>query len=305
MISTVQFLAQVSQFKLVRREFFLSCKTLGGAVRQLKLTKRDKEIIYFIWRWKVMTTACIARIYYPGSKSKVAYERLRKLKNAGYLELYVCRENKNKLWVLTPKSFKVVQELYPEMKQKGFKSESPIHDICTNQVQIGVFDGIDRKSMEAITEQELRRLDSIDLPKNIPEEGHRPDGYWKVEGQNGTKLVALELELSAKTKLQYTDIGYFYSFEDTIVSVIWAYQNQALAARICRIFNEIFGGEGHKNSFVSFQDFKIKNIETKITMGANAGQEMATIFENLGARRVRGSVGDFLAQSINNVRLCH
>ena len=125
MISTVQFLAQVSQFKLVRREFFLSCKTLGGAVRQLKLTKRDKEIIYFIWRWKVMTTACIARIYYPGSKSKVAYERLRKLKNAGYLELYVCRENKNKLWVLTPKSFKVVQKLYPEMRQKGFKSRAP------------------------------------------------------------------------------------------------------------------------------------------------------------------------------------
>ena len=142
-------------------------------MRQLKLTKRDKEIIHFVWRWKVMTTACIARIYYPGSKSKVAYERLRKLKNAGYLELYVCRENKNKLWVLTQKSFKVVQELYPEMKQKGFKSESPIHDICTNQVQIGVFDGIDRKSMEAITEQELRRLDSIDLPKSIPDEGDR------------------------------------------------------------------------------------------------------------------------------------
>lgn len=272
-------------------------------MKNRELTKKDIRIIKFIWRWKVQTTSCIAHFFYSDSSPKAAYERLRKLKRANYLSLSVCKNNDIRLWSLTKKSFQIIKKIYPEMKQQGFKSESPAHDIKANLVQIGIFDSFERKKIKVITEQELRRLDSKWFHKSVPTAGHRPDGYWSISNGSEKRLIALELELSSKNKLQYTEIGYFYDLEDNIESVVWVYDDVPLARKICRVMNAISDGKEHKNSFINLSEFKKSNAEAVIRMGANRGQKLSSIFESKGAIRVSGTGGDPLTQSLSDTRL--
>jgi len=81
---------------------------------------------------------------------------------------------------------------------------------------------------------------------------HRPDGYWKIpSGENQTRVLALEVELSLKNKYDYELIGDTYSRFRSIEQVFWLVRDITSAKRI---FQNLVGRNTNSENFLKHYD---------------------------------------------------
>ncbi len=263
--------------------------------RKVFLQVRDMSILHFLWRWKVSTTAYIHVLFFGKQKPKTAYLRMYKLKNAGYIRLYFTSDGKQKFWGVTRKGFNRIKTDIPDLLRDDCLTESPSHDMQANTVMIGIFDTISNQNVRLITEQELNCQSKEGLPVKLNSFSHKPDGLWVVDGKN---VIALEMEISSKTRGAYTNLAYTYDAEDIIKCVLWVTDNHATALRIYNEMARIAGKEVMKHSFIFYKDFVKDNAKCAVIGGFFKGKTLTELFEFYGADRAKTSGKHVLTKAL-------
>ena len=77
--------------------------------KRCQFQPRDNEILLFIWRWKVASTAQIWLRFFANATKKVAYRRLKVFEDMGLIETVPFRRYGGCGWVLTKHGFNEVQ----------------------------------------------------------------------------------------------------------------------------------------------------------------------------------------------------
>ena len=208
-----------------------------------------------------------------------SHGRLWSLGRAGYLKSIPLSGSSGAVWTLTKQGFAVVCDELPALREHGFESEYPRHDLVCAALQLGdwLSDHPDHVSMFA--EQQLRRFETEMNPKWVPTSvTHRPDGYTLIKGLNASRLFALEVELSRKTASAYRAAGIFFANESRIDRAIWIVgreiqiphlESHLVAFDVCR---------PSIHNFASAAQFQKSGWSTPIVRGPDSGVTIREIF---------------------------
>lgn len=201
---------------------------------------------------------------------------MQKLKSKGYVEAKPVSSGKYAVWNLTRKGFAAIRDELPLLKEEGFASEAPEHDLYVLAAQFG--DWLPRGTVDDVaffTEQELRRQKSETLFSWLPPTtAHRPDGYWYFPKTKPNSLVSLEVEVNRKAFTDYVGYGNFYNRYKVIESVLWIIQSENLAHKIVEAAHGNLAEFRDIHNFVLFKDFLALGWKAPIFLGPASRSEM-------------------------------
>ncbi len=241
----------------------------------------DFEIMQFLWRWKVATTAALAARFYPKLKANSSYRRLTAIEKSGLITFQADERGRGFVWMLTKKGFDCVKERLPDLKEHGFKSEFIKHDHLVTAFQLGDFLLDCPKSVEFFTEQELRRYDPESYPSWVPKFlNHRPDGFTSVISGEDKKIFAIEVERNIKKDGAYRDVGDAYGRHSKIHRVLWLVEDETAATRLNRLLSEGESENPNQHCFFLESDFLKQGWHTPCKHGSDRSKTVREIIVN-------------------------
>lgn len=229
----------------------------------------DREILVFLWRWKLVSSSAIATRFFPGLSNSGANMRLEDLRKQKLIFPYYMNTTEAKvLWALTSKGFKEAKAVLPKLVEDGFRSEHPLHDFYVTAMHLGEWLGGTPGGCELFSEQELRRIDPNQIPSWIPSPSlHRPDGYWKISLYEGMVIAALEVELNTKGESRYGVVAQFYKDHPGVGRVIWMVRTQGNARTIFEQLKNASPSNIGMHTFILLSDFLTMGWEAPIIYG--------------------------------------
>lgn len=246
--------------------------------------EKDIPVLYFLWRVKVASTAAIHLRFSQeyNWRDNSTYKRLLKLKYKGLINTRSDETGAFKVWALTSKGFKAIgSRLFP-LKEEGYASENPGHDLYVLAAHYGewITKGA-AKDVRIVTEQELRRIENNELPVWAQQlQTHKPDGVWHFPETKDKKIIALEVELSRKRQSDYVSLGEFYNETKSVSSVLWIVQSSGHAESIRNTFAGKTNLFRDIHNFVTLNDFKKNGWASNIFMGPSENQTIYYFLES-------------------------
>lgn len=242
-------------------------------------SSKDLPLLMFLWRWKVSTTAVLSHKFYPERTPAKAYEKLRKLERAGFIQARCNHTADHFIWMLDKRGFSVLRFHLLDMKEEGYLSENMFHDLLVAAVHLGDSLFKEINTIEFFTEQELRRLDPVTFPEWVPHCSRRPDGYWAVRQNSGYKVVALEVELSIKADAEYESIARFYEEREGVHQILWVVKRASIAKKIHALMERVTR-RAFKHSFLILDPFYSLGWQAPIHCGLDAGKSINQVLGN-------------------------
>ena len=206
-------------------------------VKHLILTERDVRILAFVWRHRLSTFRLLKEMHFSELSHGTAYNRCRRLRDAGYLRTDFLDGTRSTLWCLGERGFRFLEtnEL-PELKVNSYKPQSKAHDLLAFATLLGDWRTERPKTVRIFSEQEIACLHLDELPSSSADSERRiPDGIWLFEDERERKAVALEVELTAKSTDRYQRICLTYSSTHFYTNVVWVVPRSTLAERILKV----------------------------------------------------------------------
>ncbi|MCX6125603.1 MAG: hypothetical protein NTV34_12790, partial [Proteobacteria bacterium] len=136
--------------------------------------------------------------------------------------------------------------------------------------------------LQLLSEQQLRRYHVDSLPNWAPTSKlHRPDGYWFRTRENAEpRLVAFEVELSAKINETYQSVARFYGRNPNIGHIVWVCDNKSFAKRL---FENLKKGEtcaSETHSVFLLGDIEASGWAAVATFGAQTGESLRILLDS-------------------------
>lgn len=244
------------------------------------MNKRDIDILKGLWRWKLLSTAAIAELYFGKLAPSHAYRQLIRLRDRGLIEMIPIpgdEKARSFAWTLTPKGFRITKDYITKLAAEGFRSESIRHDSIVNAVHLGSWIFGIPAECALFSEQQLRRYNPDQYPKWIPQDGsHRSDGYWltSIHGKQGT--IALEVELNAKSAMDYRGIAQSYALNENLFRVVWVVPSIGMGTSILEAMQEM-GKAVLLHSFLLLKDFKVHGWNAKFFTGRDVTKSLCDL----------------------------
>lgn len=243
--------------------------------------KRDYDLLRFIWEWKVVGTDTLHQRFFISATYRTCYNRLRKLELAKYLDQVFVKESNRKAWIITRKGFDVIKEFLGELKECGYKSETPCHDYLAGRFHLGDFAASKPRCVDFVTEQMLRRCDPYTFPSWLdPSMNRRPDGYTAISKAPRPVVIAIEFERTPKDKYAYSDIAIQYAYSNFIDYVLWLVPTRSQIARIDQLMAEHGASRPRKHQFVLLDDFLQFGWGASVIAGSHSGKSVRQFFES-------------------------
>ena len=243
----------------------------------MRLTEKDYEVLYYLWKWKALSTMALGAKYFPEWKPFSVYRRLMRLADAGLVESVSFEHAGMSAWLLATKGYKKIRYSLPDMTQDGFRSENTYHDFFCTALQLGRWLVDLPAGCETTSEQQLRRL-PVDLWADwVPRSAqHRPDGYSRVIGTNSSSIVAFEVELNLKSADRYDALCAYYGSQATVSQVLWLVDSRGQVRSIEKAFERFQMRDRGKHQFVLVSDFKEMGWQAPIVSGNLTGKSPAS-----------------------------
>jgi hypothetical protein len=244
------------------------------------LTDRDSQILKYLWRWKLASTASVHEAINRSASPYSTYKTLDKLELSGFITSQFDWEGQFFVWFLTSKGFSVIKKNLEDLIEDGFLSENHNHDRLVQAFHLGEWATFQNPCVLFWTEQEMRRFDVADYPDWVPKsKEHRPDGYTRIMGNKKPYTLAFEVELSTKRITKYETTMQFYKHTRQIDRVYWLINSeytkeQILKAKAC-VSDESF----NYHVFVDLEDFKQKGWDAMIVN--ERSERVHTLRENM------------------------
>lgn len=267
-------------------------------------TNRQKEmpILVFLWRWKVATTSAVFIRFRPvyNWAPFTAYQRMLKLKSKGLVEAKAVRSGEYAIWTLTKAGFSVIRNELPLLKEEGYASEAPGHDLYVLAAQYG--DWLPKGTVDDVaffTEQELRRQ----APETLfdwlpPTKAHRPDGYWYFPDAKPNSVIALEVELNRKAFTDYIGYGNFYNRYKVIESALWIAESASLARKITEAAHKNLAEFRDIHNFILFKDFLDQGWKAPIFLGPARGSLMGAFLNQQRLKQAESTQKETLKHAL-------
>jgi hypothetical protein len=191
------------------------------------------------------------------------------------------KESNRKAWIITRKGFDVIKEFLGELKECGYKSETPCHDYLAGRFHLGDFAASKPRCVDFVTEQMLRRYDPYTLPSWLdPGMNRRPDGYTAISKAPRPIVIAIEFERTPKDKYVYSDIAIQYGYSNFIDYVLWLVPTRSQIARIDQLMAEHGSSRPKKHQFVLLDDFLQFGWGASVIHGSQMGKSVRQFFES-------------------------
>lgn len=238
------------------------------------LSSDDTKLLRHLWKWKLSTTLALSKKFYPHKNLRRAYERLKVLEKAAFIESHREIKGEKFVWTLAKKGFLTIEHFLGALKQQGFKPLSPGHDLlCAAVLQADTLDD----SVSLVTDQELLRSHTPGIELS---DLHRADGYWVFENETA---VALEVQISSQKTKDYHHVAYFYAGSPKIRVVLWVLSKITMAKGIYTGLSDAKQNEIDKHQFVSFESFFENGWDAEVEVGTMAGTKIRTILKSTPA----------------------
>ncbi len=201
-------------------------------VKGLILTERDKGVLYDCYQGGALTFRQLKARHFANNSTNTAYNRIQGLKRAGYIVssrvgILLHKNEPQEIGVVyrpTQKSITTLSRLYPH---EGFRDKplrlntaSLPHDLLLVDV---IHHLKERFPNQRIVRAGLYSGESLPV-KRIPDA--------IVLDQNGKPSVAIELELTVKSKARYRQIVLHYRLSSVVKKVIYVVGSEAIAEKI-------------------------------------------------------------------------
>ncbi|MCB0370939.1 MAG: hypothetical protein KDD45_16335 [Bdellovibrionales bacterium] len=244
------------------------------------LTHRDSQILKYLWRWKIASTASVHEAVNKPNSKYSTYKNLDKLERSGFITSQYDWEEQFYVWLLSSKGFSVLKKKLIELSEEGYLSENHYHDRLVQAFHLGEWINYHHPQVLFWTEQELRRFDVNDYPDWVPKsKEHRPDGYTRIIDNHKAYTLAFEVELSLKRLSRYEATLQFYKHAKQINRVYWLVANEDIKNQILRAKEAIHDDSINYHVFVDLEDFK-KNGWDAMIMNERS-ERVHTLRENM------------------------
>lgn len=263
------------------------------------ITERDYEVVKFLWKWKVSTTAALTLKFFPNTAPHTAYNRLLELEKRKVILGRADLSGKYFVWTLTADGNARCKNSDIHLKDDGYRSEYPAHDLLVAAAHNGDWLLSKPENIEIFTEQQIRRYASDAYPSWVPTlDIHRPDGYWRIHHGDSARTIALEVELHHKAKSDYRRVALFYNHFTSIRRVLWIIPQASTARHLAKEL-ENKDDEWNPHIFTTVAEFEEHGWAAPILVGHDTG---STIAEVLGAKTTKptGSLRGFPHESAVN-----
>jgi hypothetical protein len=252
---------------------------------KIAVTDQDQKCLMMLWRWKLLSTSSLHLAVYPERTPYRCYRRLLLLEENELIVSTSSWDRKSVVWHLGKIGFEFVKNQVSMDEQVGFRSENKDHDFWVTAIHLGEWLTNTPKGCANFTEQELRRTGMDNYPDWVPQtKQHRPDGYWKIglNKSNAEGLIALEVELSKKTPMAYSDVGDFYSNMISLYQVIWVVRSEGDIAYIHRHLKTGSSSHASEQSFITLNQYTEHQWQSKILTGKNQGKTLSELLNTSG-----------------------
>lgn len=239
------------------------------------IQERDRDLLIFLWKWKVASASLLIQRFFPGTKPSTAYRRLWVLEKANMLQSLCSPLGGRYVWTLGKAGFEVAKTFYPQLNEDGYKSEHVTHDLISMAFQLGPFavSGA-TDNMRFCSEQQLRRYMAESLSAWVPKNSvRRPDGYSlfiNPDDDSYTK-VSYEVELHHKSSFYYQSYATFYNGREPVVDQVhWLVGKPSIANSIWFQIQQTMKNSKVKTEhyFISYNDFVTDGLRAKTICGS-------------------------------------
>lgn len=197
-------------------------RNLGRSGNTFFLTERDRNILHFLWKWKLASTATIHEVIGRPLSPYSTYKTLERLCRNYFIESRRTFEQNFSSWVLTDKGFETIRNSLGDLCELGYGSENCWHDLNVMAFQLGEWATNQLPIVTHFTEQELRRRSMNTYPPWVPNsKEHRPDGYTLIKTDKKEFVLAFEVEIWPKALSSYEATARFYDLMKKISRVYW------------------------------------------------------------------------------------
>lgn len=255
---------------------------------KIAITDQDQKCLMLLWRWKLLSTKALNLAIYPERTAYRCYRRLLLLEENEFIISTSSWDQKTVVWHLGKCGLEVLTDQLSDTTQGGFRSENKDHDYWVTAIHLGEWINGTPANCANLTEQELRRVNIESYPDWVPQtKQHRPDGYWKIglDKPLGESLIALEVELSKKTPMAYSEVGDFYSNMINPYQVIWVVRTQGDISYIHRHIKSGSSTQASEQSYLLLDQFIESQWHCRILFGKNQGK---SLIELLGSSKELG-----------------
>lgn len=260
----------------------------GSATPHFILSNRDCAVLDFLWAWKVATTATIHAATGEGRTPCATYQALMRLAGFKLIQCQCERRTHFFYWELTKKGFQTIRESLGELKEHGFKSENVWHDLNVVAFHLGEWPSMPGAGVEFVTEQQMRRKDREYYPEWLPnyDHMHRSDGFLRLKSKKDGRayLIALEVELSAKSTARYESVTGYYRQVLKIDLVLWLVGSSEVMTAIRNGMEKRRKPTDNFQQFVAYAEFRQKGW--KAVLKNSRGEALSTIEEKM--REING-----------------
>ena len=237
------------------------------------LSDRDKDVLIFLWQFKVATTSMLHCRFFSNITRRATYSVLHRLRKHSYIEVITNKNGKMPIWTLQKPGFEMAKAyMLNDLKVDGFKSENPEHDLLCSSIHLGEFLKQIPKGITLVSEQMLRTYQPEFLPNWVPDvEEHRPDGYWYFKNATEIKLISLEVEINNKAFVRYKGYSNFYDKFSSTTRVLWIIKSQSQARQILKAMYK-YKPKYKIHNFVILKDILKNGWNAEIYAGVDRGK---------------------------------
>ncbi|MBC7458256.1 MAG: hypothetical protein H7235_08265 [Bdellovibrionaceae bacterium] len=244
------------------------------------LTERDSQVLKYLWRWKVSSTASVHEAINKISSQYSTYKILDKLERSGFITSQFDWQDQFYVWFLTSKGFYVIKKNLEDLAEDGFLSENHNHDRLVQAFHFGEWVSFQSPQVIFWTEQEMRRFDVSDYPDWVPKsKEHRPDGYTRIIGDKKQWTLAFEVELSTKRMAKYESTMQFYKHARQINRVYWLVADNHTKEQIIRAKACVNDESFNYHVFIDLTDFRKNGWDAVIVN--ERSERVHTLRENM------------------------
>ena len=160
-------------------------------------------------------------------------------------------------WELSEFGFYMIRESLGPIKDHGFRSASHHHDRLVQAFQLA--DWINQPDLKPqhVTEQELIRYEKESWLPWVPRsEFHRPDGYTPALIDGTPCILAIEVEIVAKSVSRYATVIRSYQLARDVDRIYWLVDDPYVAVQIQKAIDEVRETSKNYHLFVDLADFE-------------------------------------------------
>ena len=229
----------------------------------------DKElkILGLVFKWKIIPLFILSAHLLRGENPLTFKKRVYRLVEKGLLKK-VKHLGDLVFFQLTKAGFLRFRQGLDGLKEDGFASEAIRHDFLSMALQLGPWAMTKPRSVEIVSEQELRRFIFNELPSWLPTiDTHRPDGFTQFKKNNRSRVFAFEIEINSKPSDRYGSTFQYYNKHRDIDLVIWLVKNKGLKKILIDNCLHVDERDISKHAFILLDDFKSSFWDAKIEVG--------------------------------------